>query len=205
MIFEVSSHFSVFLNCVFFGIVCGALYGVFRLIGRLFRSDVAKFAVDASFSIPCVFAYDMFSVELSFPDFRWYMLGGVAFGFFLYRTSFGKTLAKTSSLLYNRLKSNEKTNFFIRRIKGVGRKIKKNRRRGRRDRRRNVVFTNGNNDLPNRVYVGKKTRGGKLARSNRPIDETDRGRQRRYRALDDKMEDRGTRQTKRVRLQGDEK
>ncbi len=198
--FVSSGQFVYFSECLFIGVVLGLIYLVFDLIGGLIGVSAVKKILDVCFIVPCFFVYRFLAVKLCFPDFRPYMAVGVIIGFTLENASFNKMLAKFLLLVYN--KCITKIKILIRSRRNDRRKKSEARRRRHGNVGNSISRTFNDNDISTRNDVGEKPRNTRVAKSNAAVGSRNRKRQRRRGFVASRMEDKGTRPSDRVRVQG---
>ena len=100
MAFVSEGQLKYFLFSVLFGIVLGAIKGMFPFRGR------AEFVFDLCFFSAAGAAFLWYSYAFRFPDFRFYLAAGVLGGFLLSRKILLQFVAKPLEKWYN--KQNER-------------------------------------------------------------------------------------------------
>lgn len=128
---------SVLLDSVFIGMVIMAMYDVLRLFRRIFKHK--RFLRDfEDFIFWIIGGFIVFSLVYSrnSGNIRWFIIGGVVFGAYIYYISFGSFLVKYMARYINKIinivlkkpfrKSIMGIKLFIERIaKGNGQKLRK--------------------------------------------------------------------------------
>ena len=99
--FVTSSQFYVFIACVCYGNISGAMLLLSGFIKPLFRLSFLKVLIDVLSFVLISVGYVAYSYALRFPNFRAYMFFGVLLGLFLSYKSFSLVLAKCRKKIYN--------------------------------------------------------------------------------------------------------
>lgn len=102
--FLTETQFYVFVACTAFGGVCAAIYSFVDNLAK--RIKIRTLREIISFLLFLIFAicFAVYSFRLRFPSFRFYQIGGVVFGAYVYYKSLYIILAKTIKKHYNKKK-----------------------------------------------------------------------------------------------------
>ena len=93
----------VFLVCVFIGIICGVFYLPFYTALLFIKNKVIKHAIKGLWLVLSSIIFITVNLVYEFPNFRAYMVVGVAVGVYLYKLSFHKVFAILLNKVYNRI------------------------------------------------------------------------------------------------------
>lgn len=107
--FVSSGQTVAFIYCIAFGVVMGLCYFGVTFLKKTRLKSWIKILIDCVFFTVFAFVYFLFSVTFELPDFRVYMLLGVAVGFYFQNITFNNALAKLIKTLYNRKSKGEKS------------------------------------------------------------------------------------------------
>lgn len=107
--FVAKNQIYVFIACVSFGLVLGLALSIASLVKHFIKIPIIK-------DLPIVFTwivagvfFSIYSNQLNFPNFRFYMIAGVFISLVLYYKSFHIILAKIVKKIYNRIVKERET------------------------------------------------------------------------------------------------
>ena len=100
----IKNQASILLDSLFIGVVIMAFYDGFRMFRRIIRHN--RFVRDLEDLVFWIISgFVVFSLVYSRNDgnIRWFIIGGVAFGMYVYYASFGQFLVKYTSKYVNKI------------------------------------------------------------------------------------------------------
>ena len=100
----IKNQASILLDSLFIGMVIMAFYDGFRLFRRIVRHN--RFVRDLEDLIFWIISgFVVFSLVYSRNDgnIRWFIIGGVTFGMYIYYVSFGRLVVKYTSIYVNKI------------------------------------------------------------------------------------------------------
>lgn len=100
----IKNQASILLDSLFIGMVIMAFYDGFRLFRRIVRHN--RFVRDLEDLIFWIISgFVVFSLVYSRNDgnIRWFIIGGVTFGMYIYYASFGRLVVKYTSIYVNKI------------------------------------------------------------------------------------------------------
>lgn len=106
-------QFYVFLACVSFGGILGLFFSFKEILFYKVKNKNLQISIDICTFFFGGLVFSLYSLALSFPNFRAYMIAGVFLGLFIYNKTFRIMLAKILKKGYNkyinkRTKTNER-------------------------------------------------------------------------------------------------
>lgn len=97
---SIFQQWQILLICLGFGIPCGVLYDVFRLLRKAgLNSNLAVFIEDTIFMCLCAVWLFLLASAMNFGVVRWYMAAAFFGGVILYRVTLGVPMGKFYDLL----------------------------------------------------------------------------------------------------------
>ena len=167
------NQFYVFLACVTFGAIGGALFSIFAPIKWFLKSKIFDAILDVFCMIVLSVVFSVFSYKYNFPNLRAYMIFGALIGLTMYLKSFHRILAKFAKKFYNIIVQKFK--------KGMGKKNDRNKSKKANSSVNSggsitAIYSSDNNGLSNNINSGQKKSHRIFRKSNSKIRNVNRAR-----------------------------
>ena len=102
MLYETLLQFQMFLVLLYFGIVCGILLTIKKLLCKVFKQNkIVVFVSDILFCIVASFVFLFTEIKFCYGEFRLFELLSFGIGIFVEQISINNLVEKIFCLIYN--------------------------------------------------------------------------------------------------------